>query len=308
MLANFFGKSKPVNFIVVILLFLGYFFAQAIQDYENTVTLGNYTLTKLQELGFFLLFFAVFNFIVTKNKLTFDNTYAFLILVLLTGVFPAVIGMGKTFYVNLIITLSLRKVYSLQSSNKIFQKLFDSGFWLGIAFIIEPFSCIFLLLVYIAVYVHRKVSIQSLLLPIMGFVVPVFLYFTYCLWNDRSTDFYQLFEWYTHYNFTFYEQPLLLWSLLIVGILTVLTLLIKSSHALTVNNTFRKSWIVISFNLLAALGLVVLLKEKDSTELLYLLLPTSIILANGVEMIRRKWISDLLFTAFVLTSVLLFIV
>lgn len=308
MLANFFGKSKPINFIVIIILFLGYFLLQSFHNYNNTMPIGSYVLIQLQELGVFMLFFALFNFIVTKNKLTFDNTYAFLFLVMLIGIFPATIGLHTTLYVNLLLTLCLRKVYSLQSSNNSYQKLFDSGFWLGVACIIEPFTSIFVLFIYGGIYVHRRTRIQSFLVPILGLAVPVFLYFTYCFWNNSMDRFYQLFDIFSLFHITQYSNTNLLWIILSITLLTFIALFMKSSQALAVNNTFRKSWILISYNLLLAIGLVFLTQEKNGTELLYALLPTAIVLANGLEMIRKKWISDLLVFSFLVVSVVLFIV
>ena len=111
MLANFFGKSKPINFIVLFVLFLGYF-VLSIFSKELSFNL-------VKELGWFLVVFSVYNFIIAKNLLTYDNSFAFLFFVILIGFFPDTIQINKTFYANLTILLFLRKVYSLQSSKNI---------------------------------------------------------------------------------------------------------------------------------------------------------------------------------------------
>ena len=69
MLANFFGKSNPVNFIVVFLVFLGYYIANflivnSIQFFDINVIL-NQLLTVI----LFLFLFLFYNFILIKNKI-----------------------------------------------------------------------------------------------------------------------------------------------------------------------------------------------------------------------------------------------
>mgnify|MGYP000114607437 CR=1 FL=1 len=67
MLANFFGKSNPVNFIVVFLVFLGYYIANffivnPLQFFDINVIL-NQLLTVI----LFLFLFLFYNFILIKN-------------------------------------------------------------------------------------------------------------------------------------------------------------------------------------------------------------------------------------------------
>ncbi|PQJ21895.1 hypothetical protein BSU00_07625 [Tenacibaculum sp. SG-28] len=78
MLTNFLSKSKPVNFVVLFLLFLCYtislFFSEnfLLLNYSNLVLV-------------FVIIFSIYNFIVIKNKVTFDNSFAFLFYVILVG-------------------------------------------------------------------------------------------------------------------------------------------------------------------------------------------------------------------------------
>jgi hypothetical protein len=89
MLANFFGKSNPVNFIVVFLVFLGYYIANffivnPIQFFDINVIL-NQLLTVI----LFLFLFLFYNFILIKNKLTLSNSYGLLLFALFFGFYPA---------------------------------------------------------------------------------------------------------------------------------------------------------------------------------------------------------------------------
>jgi hypothetical protein len=79
-------------------------------------------------------------------------------------------------------------------------------------------------------------------------------------------------------------------------------MLLKTPKALSVKNTFRKSWLLIIFNLLIASIFIILLPEKKGVELLFILFPISIIVANGLEMILKNSIKDLALMLLLLCS------
>jgi hypothetical protein len=77
MLANFLNKSKPINFIGLLILF---FVSLSYAFYTAILTESSYS-NKLLKFGaltlFFLVIFFFFNFVNSKNSLTFDNSYAY---------------------------------------------------------------------------------------------------------------------------------------------------------------------------------------------------------------------------------------
>ncbi|MGB1041924.1 MAG: DUF6427 family protein [Tenacibaculum sp.] len=295
MLANFLGKSKPVNFVVLFALFLVYFSFSLISK--------EFSFEILKELFWFLVVFSVFNFIITKNQLTFDNSYAFLFFVILIGFFSDVIAINTTFFACLTVLLFLRKVYSLQSSKNTFHKLFDGGLWLGISFLIEPYTALFGILLYLSIYLHKRYTYQTLLIPIIGFSSPVFLFFTYCFWYDNASNFYQLFNWNLSFNIDYYLNTNYLFPIILIGVFSVFSILLKTPKALAVLNTFRKNWILTLTHLVIALIITLVFKEKSGSELLLVFFPISIILTNGIEMFQKKWIADVVILLFLICSV-----
>ncbi|MFT5671734.1 MAG: hypothetical protein ACI9JT_000351, partial [Polaribacter sp.] len=140
MLANFLGKSKPINFIILLILFFGLFIGTSFSIFEST-SFDLYLLFKiLFFIGFNLVVFFFYNFVVTKNNLTLDNFYAFFIFTILLSYFTSLTTNLKTLTILLLYVLFLRKIYSLKSKTNTLSKLFDSGFWLSILFLITPFS------------------------------------------------------------------------------------------------------------------------------------------------------------------------
>ncbi len=294
MLANFFGKSKPVNFVVLFALFFTFFTFSSFSK--------GFSFETVKELFWFITLFSVFNFIIVKNKITFDNSYAFFFYIILIGFFSETINIDTTFYANLTILLFLRKVYSLQTSKKTLHKLFDGGLWLGISFIIEPLTVVFAFLLYASTYLHQRYTYQTILTPLIGFFSPVFLYFTYYFWYDKTEVFYQLFNWNIDYNFEIYLSENYLIPIIFIGFCTVFSLFLKTPKTLAIKNKFRKNWILILIHLISATFLIAFFNERRINELLFIFFPTAIILTNGLELIKKKFIVDITLIFFIIFS------
>jgi len=240
----------------------------------------------------YFLLFAIVLFIKTKNNLSFDNSYVFLFIVLLTGIFPQVLTINTVFYANLIVLLFLRKIYSFQSPSNAPKKLFDAGLLLGIACIIEPFSLVFGILIYLSLYLHQQLTVQKTVIPMIGFATTALLFFTYCYWFEKTAWFFELLNWFSYYDFSHYNTTGFLIPIYSISFFTFIGILIKTPKALAIKNNFRLNWILILFNFICSLLLFIVVKNKDGSEFLYLLFPIAIILANLVEVYEKKWFAD----------------
>lgn len=299
MLANFLNKSKPINFISLIIFFFIGFTYQVF----SVIFLDGFTLDKLLKSAILVvLFISVFffyNFIVSKNKLTFDNSYAYFIFTILTICNLSEIINYKSLILAILYMLFLRKIYSLRTAKEVVQKLFDSGFLLGILFILEPLSILFLIVLFTAIYLHQKITIHTIFTPIIGFVTPVFVYFTYFFWFDKTEVFTQLFDFNINFDFHFYSTPKYFWLLTIGFAISLFSIFAKSLEALGISNTFRRSWILLITNFIIVLLFILLTPVKNGSELIFMLFPASVIIANGIELIQKKIIKNLiLYTVF----------
>ncbi|WP_036841257.1 DUF6427 family protein [Polaribacter sp. Hel_I_88] len=303
MLANFLNKSKPINFIgLLILFFIGFLFSVFSTFFAETFN-GDLFIKSVVLLLLFMLVFFVYNFIISKNKLTHDNSYAYFFFTLLTLCFLQELLEYRVLILATIYLLFIRKLYSLRSSKKVLEKLFDSGFWLGILCILEPLTIILFLLIYIASYLHKKITIHTLLVPIIGFITPIFLYFTYFFWFDRTEEFTNNFNFNIYFDAQFYTESKFYWVFSCLLIFTIISIFFKSIGALSVNNTFRKNWILIITNFSLLLTFLLCIPEKTGAEVIYILFPISIILANGVELISKKILKNIVLYFFLICAI-----
>ena len=297
MLANFFGKSNPANYILIFALFVCYSTAAFFLGFSQLKE----WLWLTSILGLFVLLFFFFNFILAKNKLTLYNTYGFLFFVLLFGIFPFTIFDRHELIMNVILLIMLRRVYSLRTPKAVVKKMFDSGFWLAIVFIFEP-------LIYISIILFQKLTFRTALIPIIGFLTPLICYFSYCFYVDDVNGFLQLFAWYTDYDFGFYTSGKVMIPLIFVGSITLFSIVFKTPRVLLISGNYRKFWTLIILNLLVSIGFIALAKDRNGAELMTAFFPIAVILTNGIESFSKDFFRDVVLGIFALIPIIIFIV
>ena len=308
MLANFFGKSNPVNFIVVFLICLGFYIANFFTVNLVQFVDINVILNQLLTIILFLLLLLFYNFILIKNKLTLNNSYGLLLFALFSGFFPAVFLNVTTIFLNLLLLIFLRRVFSLRSNKDIYKKIFDCGFWLGILFLLDSTTVIFGMLIFLSVRMFQKLTVRTLLIPVVGFVTPVFCYFSYCLWEGDTSEFSNLFLWYSNYNFEVYTANKFLFSTLFLGIGSLISIFIKTPKVFLISGDYRKYWILIIFNFFLAITVFLIQNTHQTNKILLLFFPASIIITNWLENIERVFVKNIFIIVLIATPVILFIV
>jgi len=308
MLANFFGKSNPVNFIVVFLICLGFYIANFFTVNLVQFVDINVILNQLLTIILFLFLFLFYNFILIKNKLTLNNSYGLLFFALFFGFFPSVFLNVTTIFLNLLLLIFLRRVFSLRSNKDIYKKIFDCGFWLGILFLLDSTTVIFGMLIFLSVRMFQKLTVRTLLIPVVGFVTPVFCYFSYCLWEGDTSEFSNLFLWYSNYNFEVYTANKFLFSTLFLGIGSLISIFIKTPKVFLISGDYRKYWILIIFNFFLAITVFFIQNTHQTNKILLLFFPASIIITNWLENIERVFVKNIFIIVLIATPVILFIV
>ena len=193
MLANFFSKSTPVKVLYLIIVLTFFYFFAIFSTISNEYSLVNW-LNYVFILVLLVFYSFAGSFINRKNSLTLDNLYAFLLSVLLLASFYQIFFNANYLYSNILLLFSFRKIYSLKSGIKTKLKLFDAGIWIGVATLFFEWNAVFLLMIYIGMVAHKRVSIKNMFIPVFGFLIPIFLFFTYYFYTDSFSKFMKFFE------------------------------------------------------------------------------------------------------------------
>jgi len=282
MIANFFNKSKPVVLFVIILTFFIYY-TTATFLYESNLFSVFYLFERLGVFCVFVFFLLLVNFIVQKNKITNKNSYSLILMVLLFGTFHQTMFSNSLLFSNVILLFAYRKVYSLRSGVNTKQKLFDAGFWIGIAALMYVWSFLFIGLIYLGIIIYQKTQIKNIFIPLVGVTIPSFLYFTYCFYVDNLELFYDRWMFDPNLNFETYQQLNIL-----IPVSFLITLIIWAVISLTpkiVNkgiNT-KRSWRLVLNHLIISVIIILLSPVKDGSEMFFMILPFSIIIAKFLK-------------------------
>lgn len=301
MLANFFGKSKPVNFILIIVLFLLYYLMSAFVPINEQIDLTKF-LNVFIVFPLFLVLFFMYNFLLSKNRLTEDNSYAFLLFTIGIGCLPEVILDYKTIGVYILLFLFLRRAYSLRTLKSVYQKLFDSGFWIGVLLLLSPYYIVYVALLYISVLLFLKITLRNILIPILGILTPLFLYFTYLFWNDDIVTFYNLFAFNLGTDFSYYNTDFYIIIFAVFGVFTVGSMVLKSGSIFSVSNKFKRIWVLLIAHLVIAIVFISLVEVKNGTELVSVLIPVTFIIANWLQSVKKNWLTNIVLILFLVLS------
>mgnify|MGYP001569606936 FL=1 len=151
MISCIYGKTKPINFIILQgFLFVFYWFVNFVlyKNHYGTEKL----VTKFVVLG--VLLFSVFavDFIVKRNQITATNSFAILYFTMLIVIFPEVLLDDNSVFCTFFLLLALRRLISLKSLKNLKLKILDATIWTLIASLFYDSPIVYLVLVGIANY------------------------------------------------------------------------------------------------------------------------------------------------------------
>lgn len=185
MIASLFRKSTPFNYTVLIVLVAVFYliFQFSGSDKANDVS-------GLIEKGFLLglVFGALFivNFIVKKNGLSRDNSYAILFFFLFLLFFPSVFDNFNLCVSNFFVLLALRRLVSLQSLKAPKEKIFDASLWIFLAALFHFWAILFIVLVFISILFHVSRDYRNWILPFIAFVSAAVVFFLFAFIFDET--------------------------------------------------------------------------------------------------------------------------
>lgn len=300
MIANFFNKTKPINFLVLAFLVLIIFLITLIN--KNTEPLNLYFFIKNGLFLFFaILIVFVLNFIIRKNSLTEDNSFAIFFYILLTGFFPNSFISEGIYVSNFILLFAFRRIYSLRTSIEIKEKIFDGAFWIGIASLFHMGSLVYLILVFAAIVIFRKIEWRNFIIPIVGLLTPIFLSYTYLLAFDDLDRFYDLWTLNFDLSMAAYNSSRFLIPMALIGLLSLIAIYPTTKRSLLAKIDFKATWSLLITHIGISLLLILTSANKNGSELIYLFFPISVLFANYMQVINRYWLKELVIYIFILT-------
>lgn len=298
MITNFFSKTKPINFLALSIMMFVVYSISSIFVFTGDISV-NYFIKK--SLYFLLVIFMLFvlDFVIRKNTLTNDNSYALWFYVLLWGLYPYSFDNSEILVANFFLLLSFRKIYSLRTPFKMKEKIFDSSLWIGIASIFYDWSFIYLILLYCAIFLFNKSSRSNLIIPIIGFLTPVFMLYVYLLAIDKLNIFGGFWKLDFSFDISHYMQGEYFFPILLILLFTLVSIFSTTKKSLVSNQDFKSTWIVLIFQIAMSFMVVLIAPLKNGSELSFLFFPLCILFANYFQDIKKYWLKELFLYLFI---------
>ena len=293
MLTNFFSNSKPFHFILIsLLLFVGYtFYNFQISSFENDfIRLIQLTF----KFGLYIILMLIFGFVIKKNNLTQINSYALFIFICLLLLTPNVFQNSKPILSTVFILLALRRILSFNSKKNIQKKILDASLWIGIATLFYFWSILFLFVLYAALIQLASKNFKLFLIPIIGMFLVFIICTIYFLYLDNNMYWYKDYKIFSSFDFSSFKLLKNFFSLFVILSMTVISLVFKFlNFTKTPLRKKSKYWIII-FTLITGIIIVILTGQKNGVELIFTIVPISILFSNFIEALQRKWVSEMM--------------
>lgn len=310
MLIKLLKTNKPSSLFALLLLAFNLFVINGLVPFnfqaEQTNNLLHDLLPYLAThhwLSSLILFFLSIVIALSWNRFILDNAilknsgyvlgFTFLLL-------SSLFSLSTVWVVNGFLLFSLQILMSIYNKKKPYGKLFNTGFLLGLSCLVYVPSVAFLLTVYAAVFIYSTVSWRTLLIPLIGFITPLFFVYSYAYYFD-VTD--QLL---THYDvLAGFRSVSIKWTLassifttsIVVFVLLSLVELLKwfSLKNLRARKTYR---LLLAYCISCCAALF--MSKQPFEHLLLLSIPLSLILANYFFHNKKRWWQESTFILFTL--------
>ncbi len=292
MISSVFGKTKPINYIILLSFLFIFYWIVNLYIYEKTYTSLEWILQTVV-LGFLLFAVFVVNFVVQRNQITGNHSYVIYFFTLLIILFPEVLLDNNGIVCGFFLLLAFRRIISLRSLRNVKMKLFDASLWIVVASIFYDWALLFFILVFVTLYMYEPKNIRNWLVPIISIASVALIVFSVLIFMD-NTDY--IFE---HYAFEFgvYKDPTELWSQGQKLVFYAILILLVGVYALVKIGKLGLGRILI-MRLVAiafALGLAVsLIKTAPDTFPVFItFFPGAALLGKYVETIKRAKIREM---------------
>ncbi|WJS95784.1 DUF6427 family protein [Flavobacterium johnsoniae] len=305
MITSVFKKSTPLNYSLVVILILVFFFMFQIKD-PSWVSSYFLAFQKVSLLCFILASFFMINFIVKKNGLSKDNGYAILFYLLFLLFFPTIFNNPNVIYANFFILLALRRLVSLQSLKASKEKIFDAAFWVFVASLFQFWSILFLILVYISIIFHVSRDYRNWVLPFIAFLaVAILFYMTSLIFNIDVVAFFNeraVIDFKIDYFKNNYENAALSIYTAVALFFVTSMLMTLSNRPQIVHSSYKK---VVAYFFIAVLVFIIS-PNKSNDLLLFSIAPLTIMAASHVEYMQQKLNNEIVYYVLIVCGLFTF--
>ena len=306
MISSIFGKTKPINFIIVLsILFVTYWLIHFLL-LENSYDI--YELI-LQLVFFLVLAFSILttDFIVRRNKITAANSFAILFYALLILVFPETLADRNAIFCSFFLLLATRRLVSIRTLKNIKFKIFDASFWIVVSSFFYEWALLYLILVFLTIYIYKPKNIRNWMVPLAGVFAVFMIMYSVLVLSNNTELLSKHYQFSFEFNVAYFSKWVNSTKLIVYIFLTIFAMLyglLKLGKAgLGQLVTMR----IIGFSFVLGLILKILTSSTDVHPIMVTFFPAAVFFTNYVESIKKQNIREvvLIISVFVPLVILL---
>ncbi|CAM3629654.1 hypothetical protein FSS13T_11620 [Flavobacterium saliperosum S13] len=305
MIASLFNKSRPINYVLISLLLVVFYFLYLTKDFSWT----DYYFTIVQKIGLlFILIASLFlvRFITKRNGLSKDNSYAAFLFVIFLILFPTTLVNTNIILANFFLLLALRRLVSMQSLVTPKEKIFDASFWIFVASLFHFWCILFLILVFISIVFHVSRDYRNWLIPFIAFFSVLILFMLAVLILDSDLLAYVAGKMQISFDFTYFEN---VFQNIALAFFSSVAVLFFTTQVLALQNrplNMQSSYKKILFTFLLGVAVYVLSASKNNSFLIVTFFPLSVLGTNFLEGLDNKWLKESVLGGLVVITLIIF--
>ncbi|RUT70648.1 hypothetical protein D0817_09235 [Flavobacterium cupreum] len=305
MITSVFKKSTPLNYSLVVILILVFFFLFQIQE-PSWMSSSFLAFQKISLLCFVFASFFLINFIVKKNGLSKDNGYTIFFYLLFLLFFPTIFNDPNVIYANFFLLLALRRLISLQSLKASKEKIFDASFWILVASLFQFWCILFLILVFISIIFHVSRDYRNWVLPFIALLaVAVIFLLISLIFHIDAIEFFEkraVVDFRLDYFKNNYENGALSIYTAIALFFVFSILSTFSNRPQIVHSSYKK---VVACFFIAVIVFIVS-PNKSNDLLLFSIAPLTIMASSHIEYMQQKLNNEIVFYVLIACSLFTF--
>lgn len=293
MITTIFKKSTPINYSLVVILLLFFYFVYQVHETQMAHLLTD----SLQTFGLLILWLGSFflcNFIVKKNGLTKNSSYTILFFLLFLLFFPSVLINANIVLSNFLVLLAMRRLVSLQTLKAPKEKIFDASLWIFVASLFQFWAVLFILLVYISILFHVSRDYRNWLLPIVALFTTAVFFVCYALLFDKSLIGSYIDRAAFSFEITYFTNTLQNLALSIFAVFAVFfvfsSMISLTSRPLNLQASYKK----MIFGFFIGAAVYALSPNKNNDLLLFTFFPIAVMATNSIEYSLTKLRNELI--------------
>ncbi|TPN87895.1 hypothetical protein FHK87_09995 [Aquimarina algicola] len=233
------------------------------------------------------------NLIAQKNDLTTKGTYTILLYSFLTAILPEALMNYQVLISNIFVLFGLRSVLHLRNEKHIKAKVFNASLLIGIATLFYFWSIGFIILVFAGIFFFEPKNYRNWIIPLVGFAA-IYI-FANCFMLLFFDSFYTITNYVEPISLSF-EEYFVRDRLFSIGVLSICILFFFSLYLIKFGRKPANSKTIIKIiiiYLIVAIGVVLIVPNKNTSELIFVCAPLAIIATTYLEMEYHSLVKEI---------------